>query len=93
MYDEADLTPLEDARNLGPVSAAELGAVGVHSLEALRRMGWEEAFERWARAVPARLDVNACAALIGALEDVDWRQLSPAQKAKARRAVRDLRGT
>ncbi len=87
------MTPLEDARNLGPTTATELAGVGIPTLETLRAVGWAEAFERWVRASPERCTLNACTALIGAVEDLDWRRLPPDQKAEARALVQALRAS
>jgi hypothetical protein len=51
-------TPLENARNLGPTSASELAAAGIHSLEQLREIGWEDALLRLVRACPNRLNLT-----------------------------------
>jgi len=83
-------TSIEKARNLGPVSAAEFRTLGIFSLEQIREMGWQEAFALWVEAYPERLNLNAAAALIGAVEDVDWRKIPPNEKAAARRLLASL---
>jgi hypothetical protein len=85
------LTPIEDARNLGPTSAGELAAAGITSREQLVELGWEEAFVRLVRAFPHRCNLNMCYALIGAIEDVDWRRIPATLKSDARETVRTLR--
>ena len=85
-------TPVAKARNLGPVTGRELNSVGIYSLEQLRQLGWEEACLRWIRLFPGRLNRNAFSALLGALEDVDWRSLSPTQQLEVERLVHKLRG-
>ena len=82
--------PLSGARNLGPVTAVELRAAGIESLAQLRELGWEEACARWAALFPARLNLNAFCAVIGALEECDWRAVPPERKESARRLIRRL---
>ena len=86
-------TPIDRARNLGPVSAGELAAVGIATREQLVELGWEEAFVRLVRAFPHRCNLNMCCALVGAVEDIDWRRIPPGLKSDARRAVGALRDT
>lgn len=38
---EKKATPIRLARNLGPMSEAEFGAIGIHTLEELQKIGWE----------------------------------------------------
>lgn len=85
------MTPIEQTRNLGPIAAEELRVLGITSREQLVDAGWEDAFVRLVRAFPARLNVNMCCALIGAIEDVDWREVAPREKAAAQELVRSLR--
>ena len=44
--------PLARMKNLGPISAARLRAVGIDSPEELRRLGAVEAFLRLRRGLP-----------------------------------------
>lgn len=82
---------LAQARNLGRLTARELNRAGIHSLEELRSLGWEEAFARWVEHYPERLNLNAAAALIGAIEDVDWRKIRAEEKARARKLLAALK--
>ncbi|MEQ8822183.1 MAG: TfoX/Sxy family DNA transformation protein [Sumerlaeia bacterium] len=85
------MTPLEKARNIGPKCAAELEAVGIGSLEELRRMGWEVAYEIWTAAFPDRIHAMAAYALIGAVEDCNCLSLPEDLKRRARRATERMR--
>jgi hypothetical protein len=84
-------TPVNKARNLGPVSAVELASVGIDSLEKLQYIGWEEACCRWSASFPERLNLNAFFSVIGAIEDKDWRKLDQVEKDAARALLRELR--
>lgn len=85
------MTPIEQARNLGPTSGAELRSVGIESLEQLIDIGWEEAFEKWVIAYPERVNLNAATALIGAVENCDWREVPASLKSEAKVLVRSYR--
>lgn len=79
-------------RNLGPVSARVLSAVGIASAEDLLAVGPVEAYCRIEEAgVFPRLDRSMLWALAGAVEDCDWRELSAADKAALERAVAQRR--
>ncbi|MBM3755694.1 MAG: hypothetical protein FJW38_17125 [Acidobacteria bacterium] len=69
------MTPIEDARNLGPKSAAVLRRAGVRTVEDLREMGWQEAWARVVEIFPNRRNTNMGYGLAGACLDVDWRKL------------------
>jgi hypothetical protein len=74
-------------RNLGPISAARLRAVGIDSPEELRRLGAVEAYLRLKRAHPFQVSLVFLYALHGAVTDTDWRQLSESTRARLRREV------
>lgn len=80
-------TPIEEARNLGPTAGAELRSVGIETLQQLMKLGWEEAFDRLVQAYPNRVNLNMLTALIGAVEDCDWRRLPVSLKGEARVVV------
>lgn len=84
MEDEPPIT-LERMKNLGPVSAARLRAVGIGSPEELRRVGAVEAYVRLKRTYPVETTFVSLYALHGAVTDVRWYALSE----EARRALRD----
>lgn len=86
-----DSLPIEKARNLGPASGKLLRQVGVENLEQLRREGWEVVFDRLVRKFPESLNLNMAMALLGAIEDCDWRVLPPVLKREARAFVNNLR--
>ena len=85
------MRPLEKARNLGPVSAAELESIGIRTLAQMRQYGWEEVCVRWAEAFPARINLNAFISVIGAIDDVDWRRVDPELRRQAQSLARRLK--
>ncbi|MDX2150686.1 MAG: TfoX/Sxy family DNA transformation protein [Bryobacteraceae bacterium] len=82
------MTPIEDARNLGPVSGEELRALGIDTLERLRELGWQEAWAQWRERFPERRHLVAGYALAGAVEDADWRRLPDWLKLEVKRSRR-----
>jgi DNA transformation protein and related proteins len=79
--------PLARMRNLGPISAARLRAVGIDSPEELRRVGAVEAYMRLKKTHPFDISVVFLYALHGALTETDWRLLSESTRARLRREV------
>jgi DNA transformation protein len=79
--------PLARMRNLGPISAARLRAVGIDSPDELRRVGAVEAYLKLRESHPFEISVVFLYALHGAVTDTDWRQLSESTRARLRREV------
>lgn len=88
---EPGKTPIEAAKNIGPVTGAELRNVGFDTLEKLKETGWEEAFEKVCEVYPHRINLNMLVGLIATIEDVDWRKLDPNLKAQARSYLREFK--
>jgi hypothetical protein len=80
-------------RNLGTITLAELQTLGLRSREDLASLGWQEVCALWVEAFPKRANLNAFTAVIGAIDDVDWRHIDPLKKEEARRLVKQLRRT
>lgn len=83
--------PIEQARNLGPISAAEMQTMNISYLDQIVAMGWEEFLTRYVELYPHRLNLNAFTAVLGAIEDQDWRSLDPELKAQAKQLLQILR--
>jgi hypothetical protein len=69
------VTPIEQAKGLGPTMGGELRRVGIATREELAAIGWQEAWARLIEKYPGRLNRNAAYGLAAAVLDVDWRQL------------------
>ncbi len=71
---------LTDLPNIGPVLAANLEEIGIHSPEDLHKMGAENAW----LAIRTQVDSGACLhqlqALAGAVDGVPKKELSPERK-------------
>lgn len=75
---------LETMKNLGPVSAARLRAVGIETPDELRRLGAAEAYHRLKRAYPIETTQVVLYAIHGAILGVHWYSLSDEAKARLR---------
>jgi hypothetical protein len=84
-------TPIELARNLGPVCGAELRSLGLNTVEQLKNIGWEKVFYRWVERYPNRINLNALVALMAAVTEQDWRKIDPDLKSEARQIINQLR--
>ena len=77
---------IEDLRNLGPRSAEWLRAVGIETAGDVAELGPVEAFCRVRDAHP-QTSITLLWALVGAADDVDWRDLDDETKTAALAAV------
>lgn len=77
-------TPVGDLRNLGPVSTAWLGEIGVRTTGDLNRLGVVAAY-LMVKARHAEASLNLLYALHGAVTGTSWRNISAATKAKLKR--------
>ncbi|MGF1507893.1 MAG: TfoX/Sxy family DNA transformation protein [Myxococcota bacterium] len=76
---------LNGLTNLGPTTIRRLEAVGIRDRETLARVGPASAYRVLCAEAGARLPVCFYLyALEGALRGVDWRSLSPEEKARLR---------
>lgn len=82
-YEEGK-TPIEASRNLGIATGADFRSVDISTLEQLKRIGYERALNKVCDLYPHRLNLNFFYAVIGAVEDQDWKKLDPDLKAQAK---------
>jgi DNA transformation protein len=84
------MTSLTDLPEIGPVTAAQLAAVGIHHAEALRAVGEREAFNR----IRLQVDSGACLQLLygleGAVQGLRAHDLAPDDKAELCQWFRSL---
>lgn len=78
---------LANLPNLGPASARWLVGAGIDSIAELRRIGAVAAFGRVAVREGRAATANLLYALHAALEGKHWTEVSPAEKARLRRAA------
>lgn len=74
---------VEDLRNLGPVSSGWLREVGISSEADLRKLGPTTVYQMVKQRQP-NCSLNLLWALAAALEDIDFRELSPDAKQQLR---------
>lgn len=77
--------PLDKLLNLGPASAIRLREVGIPDEAALRRLGALGAYRRIKHAFPRETTLVLLYALAGALADMPWAALSPAEREELKR--------
>jgi len=76
-------------RGLGPRSRAQLSALGIDTLEELRRHEPVTLYARLKQQWPAA-GMNLLYALIGAQEDQDWRQVARERRSELLLRLDDL---
>ena len=74
--------------NLGPVSAQWLAAVGIHTLEDLRKVGVVNAYNL-VRAQGYNATLNLLWALQGALTNTPWNALPESIKDELKRRIKE----
>ena len=82
-------TPLSSLRNLGAAMEKHGKAIGIDSAEALREMGYLEAYLRYKAAHPRFMNRMALYALYGALTDQDCLRLPKPVKDKLNAELAD----
>lgn len=84
-------TPIEEAKNLGPLTGAEFRTIGIETVEELKSLGWEKALLKWINHYPHRLHTMAGYAVIGAVNDQVYKKLDPEYKAEIKSFINDLK--
>ena len=67
-------------RNIGPVSRRWLAEIEIYTLNDLEKVGPVPAYKMISAIQGRKVSLNLLWALVGAIEDIDCRQLKPAQK-------------
>jgi DNA transformation protein and related proteins len=81
-------TPVEELKNLGPVSRQWLATVGIHTRNDLERVGSIEAFLRIRDTQEGiKPSLNLLYAMEAALRDLHWTQLPAELKRELRAAI------
>lgn len=87
MSAEAESTGL---RNIGPTSARWLAEVGIDTPEELRRVGAAEAYRMIKAWRPWDVTLILLWALEGAINDIDWMDVTPERRLELRREVDEV---
>jgi len=80
--------PLSDLRNLGPKSQVVLSKIGINTLAQLRTVGAVPAYVRAKRANKS-VSLNFLYALIGSIENCDWRAIQRDRKLELLNAIEE----
>ena len=81
---------VEEAKNIGPVTGGDLRKVGISTVEALERTGWEEAWILLCQHSPGYVHLVCGYALLGAVEGLDWMKLPSDRKEEVKRMKRQI---
>ncbi len=84
-------TPIEEAKNLGPLTGAEFRTFGIDTVEKLKSLGWEKSYSMWVQHYPHRIHSIAAYAIIGAVNNQAYFKLDPELKAEAKNFVKELK--
>ena len=87
---DEDRLPVAGLRNLGPKSALLLAQADVRTIAELRLLGAVKAYRRAKDLAPRSVSLNLLWAIAAGLEDRDWRQLTPQEKASLLAQIRRL---
>jgi DNA transformation protein and related proteins len=68
-------------KNLGPASTQWLAEIGIQSLDDLRTAGAIPTYRQLKEMYPERVSLNLLWALEAAVRGIDWRELTPTDKA------------
>ena len=82
MKSESDCNAVDNLPNFGPVSRRWLTEIGVRSCVDLEEMGVVEAYCRIKECHPRKTSLVMLWALWGAVNDTDWRDVTPQVKAE-----------
>lgn len=82
---------ISDLKNLGPASEKQFKAAGIKSVSQFTKLGWQKTFKKLVKADPKNRHAVFAYALIGALKNIDWHQISEADKKAARDLSKQLK--
>lgn len=84
-------TPIEEGKNLGPLTGAELRTIGIETVEQLKSLGWEKALSKWIQHYPHRLNMMAGYAVMGAVHDQTYKKLDREYKAEVKNFIKEYK--
>lgn len=82
---------ISKAKNIGPISSKALREIGINTLEDLKSVGWKGAILKLTAESMQYANLNMARALIGALENKDFRDISTEQLQQARLLIEELK--
>ncbi len=81
---------ISDFKNLGPTTESHFHKAGIKSAQQFIKMGWKKALQKLVASNPKTRHSLYAYALIGALKNQDWMQISEADKQEAKAFVKSL---
>ena len=75
-------------RNIGPTSRRWLAEIDIRTLEDLRQVGAVAAYRFIKARYPKQASLNLLWGLEGAVRDIDWRELTEADKVALKQQLR-----
>jgi len=84
-------TPIEEAKNLGPVTGSELRTIGIDTVEKLKFLGWEKSLTMWINHYPHRIHLMVAYAVIGAVYDQHFHKLDIELKIEAKNFIKEIK--
>ncbi len=85
------MPPLSKVKNFGPVTLAEFESMGIHTLEQIKDLGFEDTCRKWIEYYPERLNANAFLGVICSIEETVWTKATAEQRQTAHTMAAALR--
>lgn len=82
---------ITDLKNLGPSAAEALNKAGIKTVQQFIKLGWKKSLVKLVQSNPKNRHSMFTYALIGALTNKQWSQISEAEKAEARTFTNSLK--
>lgn len=76
-------------KNLGKVTQELLAEIGIMTFEQIQELGAIEVYKRMKRAYPKWTSLNLLWGLEGALNDMNWRDITPERKAEFKKLLQE----
>jgi nucleotidyltransferase/DNA polymerase involved in DNA repair len=85
------LKPIEELKNLGPKTGAELRQIGIETADDLVSLGYRKAFLKWVSIFPERVHLMAWYALVGAELNISYSKISEDHREEGRKLLFEIR--
>lgn len=82
---------ISDLKNFGPATEATFHKAGIKTVAQFIKLGWKKSFTKLVKSNPKNRHSIFAYALIGALQNKEWHQISHAQKDEARQFTASLK--
>lgn len=82
---------ISDLRNFGPTTERHFSEIGIRTVSQFTKLGWKKVFEKLSRKNPKSCHAMYAYAMIGALQNRDFGQISESDKAEARQWAAQVR--